>query len=575
MSVSFGFYNSKNGDRKYDAVQMSSIFDGIIMDGVLAHVGNAFKVEASGNDMNVKIGTGRAWFNHTWTLNDSTMSLPISQSELVLTRIDAVVIEVDAGNRTNSIKIIKGTPASNNPAKPTMYKGTDKWQYPLAYVTVNAGVTTISGGNIQNMVGKSECPYVTAPLDKISIDQLVEQWENQWHDFIDAKIVEINAGTKNFSSSLDRFKQNAQNEYDDYAEQIKLFENDVELLYQVYQEKVNDFESQQGAEFTTWFEQIKGQLSEDAAGHLQNQMVDLYSALQETKEIDIVVPTSAWKSSGSFEVNATVSVPSAKQNGQVAMAWVEDSMDDAFSVARIAGLSEVCYTGDGDITFYAARVPTKELGFHVCLLRTGDIPKRLLFRKEEKGLLFDYYSDGDIRPAGEMTPDPSIVTFENVTVADNADVSLDSRGNSKLTMQVASISGGSKAVEMKWTGNDTTTGFPAVRIRLNAPTTELALGLAINCRRSRNMALSLSLYAIGQSLGTLVKDFGSYSITPPNDGITHHIRVPLTLFGIKEKITLPESATHLCLRITWSNNQTVDTANDRVWIDNVGFFDSE
>lgn len=340
-----------------------------------------------------------------------------------------------------------------------------------------------------------------------------------------------------------------------------------------FEKEAEQIEASQSAAFDAWFEQIKGQLSEDAAGHLQNQMVDLYSAVQETKEIDIVVPVSAWKVSGSSEVSATVSVPAAKQNGQVAMAWVEENTDDAFSVARIADLSEVCYTGEGEITFYAARVPTKEIQFHVCLLRTGDVPKRLLFRKEEKGLLFDYYSDGDIRPAGEMTPDPSIVTFENVTVADNADVSLDSRGNSKLTMQVAFISGGSKAVEMKWTGNDTTTGFPAVRIRLNAPTTELALGLAINCRRSRNMALTLNLYAVGQSLGTLVKDYGSYSFTPPNDGVTHHIRIPLTSFGIKDKITLPETATHLCLRISWSNPQTTDAANDRVWIDNVGFFD--
>ena len=31
MSVTYGFYNSKNRDRRYDAIQMSSIFDGIII----------------------------------------------------------------------------------------------------------------------------------------------------------------------------------------------------------------------------------------------------------------------------------------------------------------------------------------------------------------------------------------------------------------------------------------------------------------------------------------------------------------------------------------------------------------
>ena len=35
MSVSSGFFNSLNGDRKYNAAQMSAIFDGLIIDGVL------------------------------------------------------------------------------------------------------------------------------------------------------------------------------------------------------------------------------------------------------------------------------------------------------------------------------------------------------------------------------------------------------------------------------------------------------------------------------------------------------------------------------------------------------------
>lgn len=34
MAFTFGFYNSLNGDRKYNAEQVSSIFDGLISDGV-------------------------------------------------------------------------------------------------------------------------------------------------------------------------------------------------------------------------------------------------------------------------------------------------------------------------------------------------------------------------------------------------------------------------------------------------------------------------------------------------------------------------------------------------------------
>ena len=131
MSVTYGFYNSKNKDRRYDAIQMSSIFDGIIRDGILQHVGTAMMVKES-TGMMVNVGIGRAWFNHTWTLNDALLPLTVPQSEVILNRIDVVVLEVDAREsvRANAIKIIKGTPATN-PAKPTMISTTDRWQYPL------------------------------------------------------------------------------------------------------------------------------------------------------------------------------------------------------------------------------------------------------------------------------------------------------------------------------------------------------------------------------------------------------------------------------------------------------------
>ena len=35
MSLTSGFYNSLDGDRTYNAEQMSELFDGIINDGIL------------------------------------------------------------------------------------------------------------------------------------------------------------------------------------------------------------------------------------------------------------------------------------------------------------------------------------------------------------------------------------------------------------------------------------------------------------------------------------------------------------------------------------------------------------
>ena len=181
MALTSGFFNSKNHDRLYDATQISTLFEGLINDGVYQGVGNIFKVSAS-NGMNVTVDTGRAWFNNTWTRNDALIVLTVPTAEQVLKRIDAVVIEVNSLEtvRNNTIKIVKGTPASN-PAKPSLTKNDDVHQYPLAYITVDPNVTVITQQKIQNAVGTSACPFVTGIIDTLDIDDLIAQWSSEFN----------------------------------------------------------------------------------------------------------------------------------------------------------------------------------------------------------------------------------------------------------------------------------------------------------------------------------------------------------------------------------------------------------
>ena len=191
--VTSGFYDSLNHDRRYSSIQFGSIFDGVIRDGVFQHVGSRLMVSQN-SGMMISVGTGRAWFNHTWTYNDSILPLTVSQSEVILDRVDAVVLEVDAREegRTNTIKIVKGTPTSKNAKPPAMLKEKNRWQYPLAYIKVAAGVTSIRTADITNKVGTSDCPFVTAPLDKMSIDDLVKQWADQWQVFYENETADMN-----------------------------------------------------------------------------------------------------------------------------------------------------------------------------------------------------------------------------------------------------------------------------------------------------------------------------------------------------------------------------------------------
>jgi hypothetical protein len=281
MSVTYGFYNSLNGDRRYDATQMSSIFDGIIRDGVLQHVGAAMMVNASG-DMTISVGAGRAWFNHTWTLNDAPLPLQIPASEVILNRIDAVIIEIDAreSSRANAIKIIKGTPSSN-PVKPEMVKTGDQWQYPLAYIRVNAGITSISQANITNCVGTSECPFVTAPLEKMSIDALVAQWGNQWSNWFVAQTLEIQNSYLSWEEQWGSWFEEKTSDIDAITgsleqQMMAWFNNFVNSNTS----EMTNWREESRELFDAWFAQLQDALSGDVAANLENQILDFQNRIQ-------------------------------------------------------------------------------------------------------------------------------------------------------------------------------------------------------------------------------------------------------------------------------------------------------
>lgn len=203
MAITYGFYNSMNGDRKYDAVQLSSIFDGVIRDGVFQSIGG-YLATKPGTGMQVIVSPGKAWFDHTWTVNDADLPLDISQSDVTLSRYDAVVLETDATKsvRENSIKVIKGTPASN-PKKPTLTNEGDVHQHPLAYILVPGGSTEIQVQNIDIMVGKAECPFVTSILESVSIEALLEKWEGEFKAWRDEKQQEVQEWFDDLQAQMD------------------------------------------------------------------------------------------------------------------------------------------------------------------------------------------------------------------------------------------------------------------------------------------------------------------------------------------------------------------------------------
>ena len=251
MSVSSGFFNSLNGDRKYNAAQMSAIFDGLIIDGVFASIGTAFAVKAAGG-LTVNVGVGKAWFDRTWTVNDSILPMTAPEAEVLLDRIDAVVLEVNGMEsvRENTIKFVKGNPSSA-PSRPTLTNEGNVHQYPLCYIYRKYGTAVINQADITPMVGTESTPFVTGILQTISLDELLGKWQDELDRFTDARSQEVDdwiaREESDFTAWFNKMKADLQQE----------------------QTVLDQWIASEQADFLAWYNQMKDQLSGDVAGNLQ------------------------------------------------------------------------------------------------------------------------------------------------------------------------------------------------------------------------------------------------------------------------------------------------------------------
>lgn len=293
MAFSYGFYNSKNHDRRYNAIQMSEIFDGLILDGVYSTVGNCFVVRPSTTEATVIVGSGRAWFDHTWNYNDSDMVLTAPQSDILMKRIDAIVLDVHSAEefRTNNIIWVLGTPSSN-PARPKLKKQLGHTQYPLAYILRNPNTETITQANITNTVGTSECPFVTGLLEHISIDQLIAQWKAQWDEYYDAKVADMNA-----TSNL--WKQQWQQFYNLYTDDMNktgaVWKEQWETWFDSYtgssSEALREWMEAEKETILTWFQELQIILDSDTAVNLANEILALKKRADALERFDDILST--------------------------------------------------------------------------------------------------------------------------------------------------------------------------------------------------------------------------------------------------------------------------------------------
>ena len=242
MTFRSGFWNSIDGDRTYSAEDMAIPFEGIITEGVFANWGDAFKATAI-DEHTVTIGSGKAWISKKWVQNDSVYQMPINVSDYASSTEPRTVVvcldlKVEPYYRFAKFDIEQQINyySYTDMLNALTDRSTGRNTLVLFSINFAAGDSSIQQSNITNLVGTTWCPYVTAPVQTVTVDDIRGKWN------------------ASYNSLMHDIVGNAQT-------------------------KANEAESNFEASFNTWFLTLKNQLNTNQAANLQNQITALTNQL--------------------------------------------------------------------------------------------------------------------------------------------------------------------------------------------------------------------------------------------------------------------------------------------------------
>lgn len=181
MGIRSGFFNSRNGDRRYDAQVFTDLFAKLMTNGIYATPATCLQVQATDpSGMGVVVAEGFGMINGYYALNDGDYSLTVDTAHGTYARKDRVVMRLNITNREIQLLIIKGTAAAN-PATPLLVRDGTYYDLGLAIIDVSANATAISQANIiDTRQNATVCGTITGAVTSIDTTNLFAQYEAQW-----------------------------------------------------------------------------------------------------------------------------------------------------------------------------------------------------------------------------------------------------------------------------------------------------------------------------------------------------------------------------------------------------------
>ena len=286
MAQECGFFNAQlvgeEYDRVYLAEQFAAYFASFIGNGVFGSSMQQLKVLAQDTaNMSVKVGSGQAWINGWWYRNTDAYTLDIDVADGALSRIDLIVLRWGQTERDMWLQVIKGKPSAN-PVAPSISRGADYYDLQLATVSIPAGAIKITQAQITDTrLDNSVCGLVTGVVDQIDTTSLFSQFMTAYQEWKDNQQADYEDWTDVQKAAYNQFVSDTEGDYTDFVNQSK---QDYDDFVEESERDYTDYTTGKQKEFNTWyttyltafqtaieawFENIKGQISEDAAVRIQ------------------------------------------------------------------------------------------------------------------------------------------------------------------------------------------------------------------------------------------------------------------------------------------------------------------
>lgn len=250
-------------DRVYLAAQFAAYFASFIGNGVYAEHSNQLQVVAMPTpQMQVGVEKGQGWINGYWYENTDMMYLPIEVADGVLNRIDSIVLRLGFAERNMWLMVKKGTPAVS-PIAPEVTRTADYYDLQLATVSIPASSIRITQAQIQDTrMNQDVCGWVTGVVKQLDTTTLFNQFETYFQEFKENNQADYEEWTETQKQAWLSWVSGQETDFTDWTDEQK---EEYETWYATH---INQWQS----DFDTWFENIKDQLGEDAAGNLQNRI---------------------------------------------------------------------------------------------------------------------------------------------------------------------------------------------------------------------------------------------------------------------------------------------------------------